>query len=627
MAELTTISDTIYLPNGQPVYAGSYLAINWPRFTTASGKAVPPGKILVPVVNGAFTYILTANDTSTPSVSYRVTYHLKDSDSKDLDIWQESWIVPTTDATITISQIAVTGPVPVVGAVTITGKGELVTSNGTTLVKIAPGADGTVLTSDSTVPAGMSYKAKSPTLAKGDLIIRGDTQDIRLTVGADGQILVSDSTQTGGVKWSLPSPITGRGIYSAGTTYAVGQAVSYNGGSYLSLLNNNTGNQPDTATTYWMVLGAPGGSSNLATVTPLPATAAGAVGASNLAARQDHVHPTSTIVDDSKFNNGVITPRATSFFAQKANLFNINAVTTGTSIQSTTGAAITVGGWTASEYIPVTVGASYIWSYGAGTPAGTTVSGAWFNAAKVFISGITGAGPATAPAGAAYMRVSMTLTGTNLTSFQVVQSGTLPTSFTAYGYDLNITSTAFPVFVPEAAIAPALQTAQGGADAAIGLAKNTSIFSQAQMKYMNGPLNLFDATDPGVTVDTSIQGTTGSAIGNVGWKATHYIPVTASATYLVAVNTTPAGANLTNSAWYTAAKVYISGVTATAGVTTAPANAAYLRISQTNLPFATLMLIAGSSLPYRYAPYAWTLASIAGAHHRSTGYDSLPALV
>ncbi len=46
-----------------------------------------------------------------------------------------------------------------------------------------------------------------------------------------------------------------QGAYSGATTYDEGDIVSYSGATYLSLINSNTGNQPDTNPTDWVVLG------------------------------------------------------------------------------------------------------------------------------------------------------------------------------------------------------------------------------------------------------------------------------------------------------------------------------------------------------------------------------------
>lgn len=48
-----------------------------------------------------------------------------------------------------------------------------------------------------------------------------------------------------------------RGAYNAGTDYAVGDAVSYNGSSYVMYVDAAAGTVP-TNTTYWMVLASKG---------------------------------------------------------------------------------------------------------------------------------------------------------------------------------------------------------------------------------------------------------------------------------------------------------------------------------------------------------------------------------
>lgn len=52
--------------------------------------------------------------------------------------------------------------------------------------------------------------------------------------------------------------VTWRNAYGSGTTYAVNDAVSYNGSSYISLQASNTGHQPDTSSSWWGLLAAKG---------------------------------------------------------------------------------------------------------------------------------------------------------------------------------------------------------------------------------------------------------------------------------------------------------------------------------------------------------------------------------
>ena len=55
-----------------------------------------------------------------------------------------------------------------------------------------------------------------------------------------------------------PAGLTPQGVYSGAATYALGDEVSYNGSSYISLQALNTGNQPDSFPLQWSVLAAKG---------------------------------------------------------------------------------------------------------------------------------------------------------------------------------------------------------------------------------------------------------------------------------------------------------------------------------------------------------------------------------
>lgn len=53
-------------------------------------------------------------------------------------------------------------------------------------------------------------------------------------------------------------PLTPKGAYSGTATYAKGDVVSLSGGSYISLVDSNTGNAPATSTSQWQVLALKG---------------------------------------------------------------------------------------------------------------------------------------------------------------------------------------------------------------------------------------------------------------------------------------------------------------------------------------------------------------------------------
>jgi collagen type VII alpha len=69
-----------------------------------------------------------------------------------------------------------------------------------------------------------------------------------LCVGATG------STGTTGATGSAGPPLTPFGAYAGGTTYAEGSVVTEGGSSYISLVSSNTGNDPASSPTKWMVL-------------------------------------------------------------------------------------------------------------------------------------------------------------------------------------------------------------------------------------------------------------------------------------------------------------------------------------------------------------------------------------
>jgi hypothetical protein len=67
-------------------------------------------------------------------------------------------------------------------------------------------------------------------------------------------------------------PVTFRGVYNAATSYAVGDAVSSGGSSYISLVASNVGNVPATSPTQWAVLASVGAAGSVAAITTLEAS-------------------------------------------------------------------------------------------------------------------------------------------------------------------------------------------------------------------------------------------------------------------------------------------------------------------------------------------------------------------
>lgn len=99
----------------------------------------------------------------------------------------------------------------------------------------------------------------------GPYLPDGDEMDVDFEVGDwavyDGtnwqKIDNTDAvTMVNGQKGAID---TYKGVYTVSVTYFKGDIVQYNNLLYLSLVSNNTGNTPDTSTSYWKVFGSAGG--------------------------------------------------------------------------------------------------------------------------------------------------------------------------------------------------------------------------------------------------------------------------------------------------------------------------------------------------------------------------------
>ena len=74
-------------------------------------------------------------------------------------------------------------------------------------------------------------------------------------------------------------PVSFQGAWSNATTYALGDAVFFNGSSYISLVSSNINHQPDTAPAQWSLLAQQGATGAIGPVGPTGATGVtGAVG-------------------------------------------------------------------------------------------------------------------------------------------------------------------------------------------------------------------------------------------------------------------------------------------------------------------------------------------------------------
>jgi hypothetical protein len=77
-------------------------------------------------------------------------------------------------------------------------------------------------------------------------------------VGPIGPAGPVGATGAAGATGPQGPPISFQGTYAAGTSYALGAAVYFNGSSYISLISANKGNQPDINPASWSLLAQQG---------------------------------------------------------------------------------------------------------------------------------------------------------------------------------------------------------------------------------------------------------------------------------------------------------------------------------------------------------------------------------
>jgi len=101
--------------------------------------------------------------------------------------------------------------------------------------------------------------------------------------GVQGPVGPAGATGSAGATGPQGPPVSFQGAWSNATTYALGDAVSYNGSSYISVVNGNINHQPDTAPASWSLLaqqGAIGATGPTGPIGPVGATGlTGATGA------------------------------------------------------------------------------------------------------------------------------------------------------------------------------------------------------------------------------------------------------------------------------------------------------------------------------------------------------------
>jgi lysophospholipase L1-like esterase len=263
-------------------------------------------------------------------------------------------------------------------------------------------------------------------------------------------------------------------------------------------------------------------------------------------------------------SDGMVKPEKTNFVINKPiNLFNKETalidyyISTGSS-----GAALPFTDYAASDFIPVQAGKTYIsTNYG---------NMAFFDSSKVFISGLQNS-TTTAPANAAYIRVTMRKANVNTEMF--VEGSVLPSSYIGFydNVELGIN----------------VKTKKENLPTGQFVDKTNVDFIVKEIG-----VNKFDKST--FTLDKAINKDNGTLYTYVGLSATGFIEVKSNTVYT--------SKRAANGAWFDENKIYISGFTAISN-TTSPVNAKYVRYSFVNGKETDEMLVEGATLPVVYVTY------------------------
>lgn len=104
------------------------------------------------------------------------------------------------------------------------------------------------------LPAGVALVASTGQYRYPGKLFLQPGDEIRALPDAAGAVVAAVTHAVTTASTPIAKGFTPRGTYAAGTTYATNDLVTFNGLPYVSRVDGNVGNQPDTATAFWMNL-------------------------------------------------------------------------------------------------------------------------------------------------------------------------------------------------------------------------------------------------------------------------------------------------------------------------------------------------------------------------------------
>ena len=233
-------------------------------------------------------------------------------------------------------------------------------------------------------------------------------------------------------------------------------------------------------------------------------------------------------------------------------------------------------------FIPVTSGQTLICNK---TNVGSNTYNCFYNANKVFISGVTTA-TMVVPTGAAYVRYTLLLSSTaDIISAAIqVELGTASTTYSPYKLVVDATELELTEYIKKT---EAVEFLSPTIDTKI-LQNNLSIGEY---------INLFNKNT--ITVGYFPNKNTGVLQANPLYSSSDYMPVTAGLSYYNGSN------DVSQSACYDNNKVFISGFTTR--IMVMPANAYYVRIMVGVAYYETTYFTKGTTALAVYVPYKYTI--------------------